>query len=184
MTCRMEVSMPSFMAGIRLPDLERGDALTEVAADLAAELVVGEASDCYRRLYEQGLIDTGFYSGFESIRQLAMFSFGGDSEEPETVVRAVLDSAGRLLKEGIDLQELSRLKRSLLGRRLRELDSFGGTCNRICCSFFEGLEYLRFREAFDAVGEPEIRRILAQLTEENTCLSVILPREERGNHLV
>ncbi len=173
---RMEVSMPNFTVGIRLQDLQTGDAVTELAADLAAELVVGEASDCYRELYEQGLIDTGFFSGFESLRQLALFSFGGDSEEPETVQQAVLDSAKRLLEQGIDAAELQRLKRSMLGRRLRELDSFGGTCNRICGYFFDGLDYLGFREVFDAVGENEIRQILTQLTSENACISVIEPK--------
>ena len=42
--------------------------------------------------------------------------------------------------------------------------------------FFDGVDYLRFREAFDAVTEEEIRRILMLLRPENACTSVIVPR--------
>ena len=172
----MDVAMLMFTVGVRLPDLAPGDEITEIACDLAAELVAGETSPCYQALYEQGLIDSGFFAGFESVRELAMFSFGGDSRDYEAVSRAVFASADRLLNEGIDPDELRRLKHSAIGRRLRELDSFGGTCNRICGYFFDGVDYLRFREAFDAVTEEEIRRILALLRPENACTSVILPR--------
>lgn len=175
----MDVSMPMFTVGVRLPDLPRGDTKTEIACDLAAELVCGEASRCYQRLYEQGSIDAGFYAGFESVRELAMFSFGGDSDEPETVRDAVFAEARRMLAEGIDPTELARLKRSLLGRRLRELDSFGGTCNRICGYFFDGVDYLSFREAFDAVTDEDVRRILTHITPDNACMSVILPRNHK-----
>lgn len=172
----MDVSMPIFTVGVRLPDLAPGDTKTEIACDLAAELTAGEASRCYQRMYEQGLIDAGFYAGFESVRELAMLSFGGDSEAPEQVRDLVLAEASRILKEGVDAEELARLKRSLLGRRLRELDSFGGTCNRICGYFFDGVDYLRFREAFDAVTEDDVLRIMAHVTAENACMSVIWPR--------
>ena len=172
----MDVSMPIFTVGVRLPDLAPGDTKTEIACDLAAELTAGEASRCYQRMYEQGLIDAGFYAGFESVRELAMLSFGGDSEAPEQVRDLVLAEASRILKEGVDAEELARLKRSLLGRRLRELDSFGGTCNRICGYFFDGVDYLCFREAFDAVTEDDVLRIMAHVTAENACMSVIWPR--------
>lgn len=172
----MDVSLPIFSVSVRLPDLVRGDVKTEIACDLAAELTAGEASHCYQRLYEAGLIDAGFYAGFESLRELAMFAFGGDSEAPEAVRDAVLEEAQRILREGVDETELARLKRSLLGRRLRELDSFGGTCNRICGYFFDGVDYLRFREAFDAVTEKDVLQILTHVTAENACMSVILPR--------
>ena len=172
----MDVAMPIFTVCVRLPDLERGDVKTEIACELAAELTAGEASRCYQRLYEAGLIDAGFYAGFESLRELAMFAFGGDSESPEAVRDAVLEEAQRILREGVDAEELARLKRSLLGRRLRELDSFGGTCNRICGYFFDGVDYLRFREAFDAVTADDVLQILTHVTSENACMSVILPR--------
>lgn len=173
----MDVAMPIFTVGVRLPELKRGDAKTEIACDLACELVAGEASDCYRRLYEKGLIDSGFYAGFESVRELAMLSFGGDSRSPDEVKDAVFQEAKRLCEQGIDAEEFERLKRSAVGRRLRELDSFGGTCNRICGYFFDGVDYLDFRTAFDAVTVQDVRQVLQAFTANRACMSVILPRQ-------
>ena len=175
----MDVAMPMFTVGVRLPDLNPGDEKTEIACDLAAELAAGETSPCYQMLYTKGLIDSGFFAGFESVRELAMFSFGGDSKDWEAVSRAVFASAERLLKDGINPEDIRRLKHSAIGRRLRELDSFGGTCNRICGYFFDGVDYLRFREAFDAVTEADVREILLWLRPENACTSVIYPRSEQ-----
>ena len=175
----MDVSMPMFASAVPLPDPERGEAKLEIAAELAMELCAGEASDCYRELYEQGLIDAGFYVGFESVREKAMLSFGGDSAEPERVVQAVLAAALRLLNSGIDPQEFARLKKSAIGRKMRELDSFTGTCNRICGYEFDGIEYLDFRAVYDTVGIEDVRRVLGALTEENVCVSVIRPRTQQ-----
>lgn len=174
---RMDVAMPMFYVGVRLPDAAPGDWTAEIAGDLAAELVCGEASACYERLYRQGLIDSGFYTGFERIRELSMLSFGGDSEDPDAVCKAVFAAAERLRQEGIDSTELARLKRSAIGRRLRDLDGFGGTCNRICAYSFDGLEYLDFRAAIEAVTERQILDVLAHFVEEHACRSQILPRE-------
>lgn len=174
----MDIAMPMFHVGVRLPDLLPGDPITEIACGLAAELTAGEASRCYQALYEAGLIDSGFFAGFESIRELAMLSFGGDSVNPDAVCEAVFAAAEALRTRGIDPEELGRLKRSAIGRRLRELDSFAGTCNRICGYYFDGLDYLDFRACYDAVTEQDILRILSYITPENACVSVILPRQD------
>lgn len=176
----MDVAMPMFSVGIRLPDAVSGDGRMAAAAELAAELVVGEASRCYCELYQRGLIDSGFYAGFESIRNLAMLTFGGDSDAPDRVAEAVFEEAKRLCNDGIDPEELKRLKKSLIGGKMRELDSFGGTCNRICGYFFEEEEYLEFREIYEAVTQEDIKRILALWSAERACMSVILPRTEKG----
>ena len=173
----MEVAMPSFAVSVRLPDLKRGDAKTELAAELAMELCAGEASECYRELYEQGRIDASFYVGFEAVRETAMLSFGGDSDDPSAVADAVFAAAERLCQTGIDPEELQRQKESALGRKMRELDSFSGTCNRICGYFFDGITYLDFPQLYEEIDAQDVLRILAALRRERSCMSVIDPNQ-------
>ncbi len=40
----------------------------DIIGDLAAELLVGESSALYQRLYEQGVIDADFSCDFEQVR--------------------------------------------------------------------------------------------------------------------
>ena len=68
----------------------------EIIGDLAAEILVGESSPLYQRLYEGGLIDADFSAGYESVKNACLFSAGGDSKAPEAVLAAILDEAKRI----------------------------------------------------------------------------------------
>ena len=69
-----------------------------------------------------------------------------------------------------------RMKRSALGRRIRQLDSFDGTCFRVCAYHFSGFDYFRFPEIYHSIEKEEIQAFIARIvTEERNCLSVIMP---------
>ena len=71
----------------------------ERAADLAAEALFGESSELYLRLYEDGIIDSSFGGGFETIDGCAMLMCSGDSNEPDAVREAILAQAKKIAGE-------------------------------------------------------------------------------------
>lgn len=178
---RMEVAMPMFMLGFKCAPAGSGRQLLrrDLLGDLASELLMGEASPLYARLYEQGLIDPSFGVGYESIRGMGLMVASGDSNDPEAVTAAILEECRRLTREGVDPALFERLKRSMLGRRLRDLDSFESICDRQCNYFFEGAEYFEFPELCEALSLDETLDFLRQtVTEARSGLSVIAPLEE------
>lgn len=78
------------------------------------------------------------------MRDACLFSAGGDSRDPDAVLRAILDEAQRLSREGFDRALFDRLIRSSLGRRTRDLDSFESVCYRMCAYHFDGVDYFSF----------------------------------------
>ena len=108
----------------------------EMIADLAAEALFGESSELYLRLYEEGIIDSSFGGGFETIDGCAMLMCSGDSDDPRAVRDAILAQAEKITAEGIPEQNFLRMKRSAFGRRIRGLDSFDSTCFRLCAYHF------------------------------------------------
>ena len=175
-TGRMEVAMPMFNLAFKCEPLGRGDAAIreEMVADLAAEALFGESSELYLRLYEEGIIDTSFGGGFETIDGCAMLLCSGDSEEPERVREAVLSRAEALLREGIGADYFLRMKRSALGRRIKGLDSFDGTCFRLCAYHFAGFDYFRFPAIYQDITPEEVLAFLARVVKPDRCaLSVI-----------
>ena len=177
----MEVSMPTFQLGFKCEPLGRGeDAVRhEIVADLAAEALFGESSSLYLQLYEQGLIDSSFGGGFETIEGMAMLSASGDSDDPQAVLDAILEQAQVLVKEGIPQEDFLRMKRSALGRRIRALDSFDATCFRICAYHFSGFDYFRFPALYrDAEVSDILEFIQRVVTPDRAGLSVILPLEQ------
>ena len=188
MTCKthyactpMEVSMPTFQLGFKCEPLGRGEAAIrqEIIGDLAAEALFGESSSLYLQMYEEGLIDSSFGGGFETIEGMAMLSASGDSEDPESVRDAILDRAAVLVQEGIRQEDFLRMKRSALGRRIRGLDSFDATCFRICAYHFSGFDYFRFPAIYREVEVSDILEFIQRVvTYDRSGLSVIAPLEQ------
>ena len=173
--------MPMFQLGFKCESPEFGDVAIrrEVIGDLAAEALFGESSALYLRLYEQGLIDGSFGGGFETVNGMAMLTVSGDSDDPKAVQKAVLEEATRLIREGIEQDAFLRMKRSALGRRIQDLDSFDSVAFRICAYHFSQFDYFRFPEIYRCVETDEILQFLQQVVAEDRCsLSVIYPKED------
>lgn len=176
----MEVAMPMFALGFKTEPASYGaDAMKqEIVGDLAAEILVGESAPLYTKLYEENLIDSGFSCGYEGLKGVSMLSASGDSCDPERVYDAILKEAERIAAEGIDETLFLRLKRSALGRRMRDLDGFESICYRTCAYEFEGVDYFAFPEIFRSVTREQVREFLSgTVREERAAMSLVLPRE-------
>ena len=177
-TSAMEVSMPMFYLGFKAEPLQNGEAAVrgETIGDLAAEALFGESSPLYLRLYEEGIIDSSFGGGFDTIDGMAMLTAYGDSENPQAVRTAILEEAQRLLRDGIPEADFLRMKRSALGRRIRELDSFDATCFRVCAYHFSDFDYFRFPSVYQSVTAREVLEFIGRIVTEPRCaLSIINP---------
>lgn len=177
----MEIAMPSFQLGFKCEPIGTGEQgiRQEVLGDLAAEALFGEASALYMELYEQGIIDTSFGGGFETVDGCALLTCGGDSVDPEAVREAILAHARRLVEEGIPQDEFLRMKRSAMGRRIRDLDSFDSTCFRMCAYHFDEFDYFLFPQIYEDVTVQEVLEFFPRVIREERCvLSVIYPVKE------
>ena len=185
-SCAMEVAMPMFSLAFKCEPLGKGDEAIrrEMVADLAAEVLFGESSPLYLKLYEEGIIDSSFGGGFETMDGCAMLLCTGDSDDPEAVREALLHRAEEITREGVEEETFLRLKRSAFGRRIRGLDSFDSTCFRLCAYHFSDFDYFRFPEIYRQIDAEEIRQFLAQVVRRERCsLSVITPPEQEENHV-
>lgn len=175
---RMEVAMPTFSMAFKCEPIPDGDegVRQEMIADLAAEALFGESSALYLELYEQGLIDSAFGGGFETVDGCAMLMCSGDSEDPQSLCQAIIRQAGLLAREGIPEDAFLRMKRSALGRRIRELDSFDSTCFRLCAYHYSGFDYFRFPEIYQNITVADLCGFLSRVVTSQRCsLSVIRP---------
>ena len=188
MTCRepfatrtMDVAMPMFHLGFKCEPWEPGEEATfrELTAELAAEALFGESSPLYQSLYEQGLIDTSFGGGFETIDGMALFTAAGDSNDPQAVVDAIIKRGEELVQTGLDEADFLRMKRSALGRRIRSLDGFESTCFRLCAYHLSGFDYFRFPSVYQKIRSQDVLDFLkTTVTRDRMSLAVIYPNEE------
>jgi predicted Zn-dependent peptidase len=180
-TKEMEVAMPMFHIAFKAEPVGTGEEAIrqEIVADLAAEALFGESSALYLKLYEDGLIDSSFGGGFETIDGMAMLLCSGDSYDTDGIRDAILAQAKKLAEEGIPEEDFLRMKRSAFGRRIRDLDSFSSTCFRLCAYTLSDYDYFRFPELYRSIESGEIQEFLRRVVRTDRCVrGVINPIKE------
>ena len=102
-----------------------------------------------------------------------------DSDDPEAVRDAIFQQAEKLSQDLIPEDMFLRMKRSAMGRRIRDLDSFDSTCFRVCAHHLSGFDYFDFPGVYEEVSAEDLREFLGRCVRpERMSLSVIEPLEE------
>ena len=180
---RMEVSMPSFLVGFKCPPQHGGEEQHRFAAigELACDVLMGESSPLYARLYSQGLINGSFGAAFDILPGAAYAYAGGDSKDPNAVAEAILAEAQRLVREGVDEDYYKRIVNANFGAALRELNSFESIAVSMAEGRFQGYDPYRFPEIYDSITAADVLAFLREnVTRSHMALSVIAPKEEEA----
>lgn len=179
-SCQMEIAMPTFLLGFKCPPMSGGQEQMRrtLIGELACDVLLGDSSPLYARLYSQGLINGTFGYSFDTLPGVAYAYIGGDSKDPHAVAEAVLSEAQRLLKDGIDPDYFVRILRANYGSTLKSLNSFESVAISLVEGCFDGFDPLRFPEMYDSVTAEELLAFIREnLCREHMALSVVYPKE-------
>jgi len=177
---KMEVSCPQFLVGFKCRPAGEGEEYLRLAAigDIACDILLGDSSPLYLRLYDEGLINTSFGGSFEMLPGVAYLYAGGDSKESRRVAREICQEAQRLVREGIDEDFYQRVRRAAFGSNLRGLNSFENIAVSLTEGYFHGYDPFRFPQIFDSITKADIVDFLREnIVEERSVFSEILPKE-------
>lgn len=122
-----DVSRPKIALGIRLPDNHiTGKEATKIGlvADILLDMMFGEHTDWYQKLYNKGIIDTEFETSFDMMYPYQFISFFSETTEYETLTTEIYKHITNY-KEVLSNQELTfnALKRATLGEGIQRLNS-------------------------------------------------------------
>ena len=180
-SCRMEVSMPSFLVGFKCPAPPEGEQRLrwDILGDLACDILMGDSSPLFSRLYSQGLINGSFGSSFDLLPGAAYAYAGGDSNDPAAVMEAILEEARRLTCEGLDPDYWQRMKRGNFGASLKGLNSFDSIAISLVEGCFQHFDPLRFPEIYDSITPQDVLDFIREhICRSRAALSVIYPKED------
>ena len=177
----MEVATPQFLTGYKCAPAAEGEAYLRatVIGDMACDILLGNSSPLYLRLYDQGLINTSFGGAFEMMPGVAYLYAGGDSKDARAVAAEIQKEAERLATEGVDEDFYQRVRRAAFGENLRGLNSFENIAVALTEGYFYGYDPFRFPQAFDSITKEDIAAFLRDnLTADRAVLSEIVPKED------
>lgn len=176
----MEVASPQFLTGFKCRPGADGEAgfRLGLVGELASDLLLGDSSPLYLRLYDQGLINDTFGGDFETMPGIAFFYAGGDSRDARAVRSAILDEAARTAAQGVDEDYFQRTRRAIYGSWLRGFNSFENIAVSLTEGYFKGYDPFRFPQVFESITQEDVKAFLREnITEERCVLSEILPKE-------
>lgn len=175
----MEVSSPNFLLGFKAKPHPNGeeDLRLQLLGDLAGEILVGESSPLYARLYGEGLIDKSFFVSYESDPGAAFLVMGGESRQLDQVTEAILAEGARLRQEKLDPDLFRRCKKAAYGSRVRALNSMDHVGTRLADGKLKGYHYYRFADLYDTIAPEDVQAFLDGLIRrEYAALSVVQPK--------
>ena len=176
----MEVSMPTFLVGFKCPPQHGGEQQHRFTAigELACDVLMGESSPLYARLYAEGLINGSFGAAFDLLPGASYVYAGGDSKDPQAVAEAILAEARRLVSQGVDGDYYRRVVNAHFGAALKALNSFESIAVSMAEGCFQGYDPYRFPEVYDSITVEDVLDFLRQnMTRDHMALSVITPKE-------
>lgn len=176
----MEVSSPQFLTGFKCRPIPEGEGQLRamVLGDMACDLLFGESSPLYQRLYSQGLINSSFGGDFDLLPGAAYLYAGGESKDPRAVAAALQEEADRLVREGVDDGLFQRTLRANFGSSLRGLNSFENIAVSLTEGCFGGYDPFRFPQVFDSIRQEDVLEFLQDnVTPERSAFSEIVPKE-------
>lgn len=173
----MEVAVPIFNLGYKCAALEGREMLkAEVETNLVMYLLAEKTSDFYRRLYDEGLINSTFSTEVFSGEGFFMPIFGGESRDPEKVAELISAEIERCKKEGFDREQFENAKKAYYGSLVKDLNSPSDIATNMINKTMSGLTAFDELEIAAAVTLEDVEnRLKAQFDTSRGVLSIIDP---------
>jgi predicted Zn-dependent peptidase len=174
---RLSVSVPLFNLGFKDTALEGfPEAKKEAVTEILLEIIGGDASPLYRRLYDRGIINSSFGMQYFSGRSFAATVIGGESREPDTVKDEFMKEVQTLKESGIPEADFDMAKKAVFGRLAAHYDSVDDVANGIAGCRFAGIGPFDIVDAAAQVTLGDATQRLGSLFSQDKCaLSVVLP---------
>ena len=174
---KFPVAAPMFALGLKVhPADPKTNVLRSIVNEIVNEVLAGDASPLYRRLYDGGLINATFDSETDCGKDFSALIFSGESKDPDRAAQEILNEIERVRKEGISLEAFERGKKAVYSRYIRMLNRPDSIANAMVGAHFSGLGlYDLLEAAANATLEEAQRRLAEDYRTEYAALSVISP---------
>lgn len=171
----LPVAQPMFQIGFKgdagcEADNMRGQILDEVLL----EIIAGESTPLYRKLYDAGLINQTFSGESMGSRDYALTLFGGESRDPKKVYDEICAEIGRIRSEGIDDAVFSRSRKAVYGRYIGIYGRTESVAGMMVTTRFGGVGLYEPLDLVAALTKAQLEeRLTIRFDVERSALSVV-----------
>lgn len=153
---------------------------TIIETNILLDIIAGESSPLYKRLFDRGLINSSFSKEYFIGHGYEAIIFDGESRKPEEVADEIKKEAARLRQDGIDEELFEAVRRKSYGREIMSYNDIDSVANALIEADFSSYDIFDALEEYKNVTKEDIETRLAQVMDEKYCaLSVVKSEEEK-----
>lgn len=174
---KLEIAQPMFNIGFKAKPESGIDALkAEIETNFALSLIADESSDFYKKLYDDGLINSTFSSEVFMGDGYFCSIFGGESRNPRLVRDRIIEEINRCKKEGLDEERFDIIKKDYYGSLIRDLNNAEAIATVMLNNGMEKLSAFDNIEAVAACTFEDVKkRLETQFDTDKAVISIIEP---------
>ena len=155
-TAEFPVGLPIFNFGFKSSPVKGREYVKKsLIATILMQLIAGQSSDLYQKLFDMGLINSQFNVSIFCGEGYFSCIFAGESHDTDFVCKSICNEIERIKTEGIDREEFEIQKKAMYGSFVRATGDAEVCADSLTNSFVAGV---------DVFAQPEI---LAELTPED-----------------
>ncbi|MFD0711336.1 EF-P 5-aminopentanol modification-associated protein YfmH [Paenibacillus sp. GCM10027626] len=173
----LPVSMPKCLFGFKetRPAME-GDALlrAEIGTKLMLDTLLGSSTPIYNQLYDDDLISDSFGFEYNSSPDYAFSVIGGETKDPEEMMRRLREAIEKAKADGIDEQAFERTRRKKIGAYLRLLNSPEAIAGEYTRYRFRGADLFQLVPVYESITLDEVNeRLRSHFDWETMAVSIV-----------
>lgn len=171
MESKMDINMPLFMIGYRDFGEKSNQPKKELAIKIILNSLIGECSDTFQSLYNEGLLMKSLEYDFEYSDQYSHVIIDGESENPEQVYQTIIEKLenGKILEE-----EFERSRKSILGDIVCSFDDVEDIGRNLLTNKIRGVNYLQYADEIQNITFEYVQKIQKEIfAKEKAILSVV-----------
>ncbi|WP_027084369.1 EF-P 5-aminopentanol modification-associated protein YfmH [Cohnella panacarvi] len=171
----LPVSLPKCMFGFKDDPGTGRDAIRyELSSKIMLESVLGSSSTLYQSLYDDNLISDSFGHEFNTGPGYAFSVIGGETPDPDELVRRVTEAMYEAASAGIPEEIFERTRRKRIGAMLRMFNSPEAIASEFTRYRHKGGDLFRAVEVFESLTLDEVNeRLREHAKPEQLAVAVV-----------
>ncbi|MTI49054.1 MAG: insulinase family protein [Firmicutes bacterium] len=176
----LSVSTPLFNIGFKDLDIGFGGedlVRKQLVTSILLEMLMGESSEFYQKLYDEGLINNSFGTQYVGHKNYGHSIIGGESEKAEKVLSEILSYLEEKQKSGLNKENFQRIKQKYIGYYFMDFNSIEYIATTFVNQYFNGSSLMKYLDILEGIEFKDVeKRFNQHLTSDNYTLSLITPK--------
>ncbi len=171
----MGLARPIFQIGFKLPPVKPEERQKQrIVMGFLLEFLGGESSAFFQKAYEKEFLDEPLGAAYFCGDGYAFAAFSGNGNHPEETAELLGRELERLQRDGLSWQAFQRIRKKMLGRFLRRMDSVQSLCMGQIEWEMEGASAAEVQRSIKTIQMQDAEKLLQNtLSMDTMVLSVV-----------